>query len=302
VIRTRFAPSPTGDLHLGGAWTALASWVTARRRAGECVLRFEDLDTPRVVIGAEARIENDLRWLGLDYGGKPVRQSERTALYESAVHRLRTRGLVYPCDCSRAEIASIASAPHPGEERVYPGSCGARDPGRPMKRPASLRVRVPDGQLEFEDAILGRVTQDLAREVGDFVLRRGDGVFAYQLAVIVDDLEMGITDVVRGADLAACTPRQIWLARSLGAAPPRYGHVPLVVSGDGRRLEKRTAGITIAELRAAGVRPEAITGVLAHGLGLAVTPAPASPAQIAAATQSDEVAWRREPWAAPARW
>jgi len=302
VVRTRFAPSPTGELHLGGAWTALASWVTARRRSGECVLRFEDLDTPRVVTGAETRIAEDLRWLGFDWDASPVRQSARRTLYESALDRLTAGGLTYPCDCSRAEIASVASAPHDGEELVYPGTCRERDPGRRMKRPPSLRIRVPDAVVEYEDAILGPVAQNLIEHVGDFVLRRGDGMFAYQLAVVVDDLQMQITDVLRGSDLVGSTPRQIWLASALGATPPRYGHVPLVVAADGKRLEKRTAGITIAGLRASGVRPEAITGALAHGLGLAQTPSPATPSQIAAAAASRHVGWTREPWRTPASW
>jgi len=142
TTRTRFAPSPTGDLHVGGAWTALASWVVARRAGGRCVLRIEDLDRPRVVPGAEARIEEDLRWLGLAWDEGPVRQSERSASYESAVATLAARGLVYPCDCSRAEIARVAHAPHPGEESVYPGTCRARDPSREMKRAPSLRPPV----------------------------------------------------------------------------------------------------------------------------------------------------------------
>lgn len=301
-IRTRFAPSPTGDLHLGGAWTALASWVAARRRSGQCLLRFEDLDAPRVSPGAERRIDEDLRWLGFDWDAPPVRQSERSSLYERALDRLTAGGLTYPCDCSRAEIASVASAPHAGEEIIYPGTCRERDPSRRMKRPPSLRIRVPDALVEYEDAILGPVVQNLSRHVGDFVLRRGDGMFAYQLAVVVDDLDMQITDVVRGSDLVGSTLRQIWLARSLGATPPRYGHVPLVVTHDGKRLEKRTSGITIAGLRASGVRAEAITGVLAHGLGLADTPRPATPFQIAAAVGTRDVRWRRQPWPAPETW
>jgi glutamyl-tRNA synthetase len=299
---TRFAPSPTGDLHLGGAWTALASWVFARRASGQCLLRFEDLDAPRIVPGVEARIEQDLRWLGFDWDGRPVRQSERQSLYASALDDLTSRGLTYPCDCSRAEIASVASAPHAGEETVYPGTCRDRNRDRRMKRPPSLRIRVPDEVEAYEDMMVGPVVQNLAREVGDFVLRRGDGAFAYQLAVVVDDLAMQITDVIRGADLVASTPRQIWLARRLGAGTLRYGHVPLVVSGGGRRLEKRTAGVTIAELREAGVRPETIVGALAFGLGLAETDAPATPAQIAAASASRAILWRRQPWAAPTTW
>jgi glutamyl-tRNA synthetase len=298
-VRTRFAPSPTGDLHLGSAWTALASWVLARREGGAHVLRVEDLDTPRVVPGSEARIVDDLRWLGLDWDEGPIRQSARGALYEEAIARLAAQGLVYPCDCSRAEIARVASAPHPGEEAIYPGLCRDLDPGRPMKRSPALRVRVPDERVAYADAVVGPVEQNLAREVGDFVLRRGDGVFAYQLAVVVDDLAMGITDVVRGADLVSSTPRQIWLARMLGAEPPRYAHLPLVVAADGSRLEKRTRGASVRELRDRGVAPERILGEIAFGLGLAPTPAPASARAVASAGASEAIYWRRDPWPIP---
>jgi glutamyl-tRNA synthetase len=298
-VRTRFAPSPTGDLHLGGAWTALASWVVARRAGGRCLLRIEDLDLPRVVPGSEARIEEDLRWLGLDWDEPPLHQSERGVVHEQALSTLAARGLVYPCDCSRTDIARVANAPHPGEESRYPGTCRDLDPARAMKRLPALRVRVPDEEVAFEDAVMGPVTQNLAREVGDFVLRRGDGVFAYQLAVIVDDLEPAVTDVVRGADLLASTPRQIWLARALGREPPRYAHVPLVVAADGARLEKRNAGATVRALREQGVAPERLVGRLAHGLGLAASDAPTSAADLAAGSREAAIAWRRDPWGIP---
>jgi glutamyl-tRNA synthetase len=273
----------------------------ARRAGGTHVLRVEDLDTPRVVSGSQARIENDLRWLGLDWDEGPILQSARGALYEAAIAELAAQGLVYPCDCSRSEIARAASAPHAGEEAVYPGSCRDRDPARAMRRAPALRVRVPEEDVTYEDAIAGRVTQNLARDVGDFALRRGDGIFAYQLAVVVDDLAMGITDVIRGADLVSSTPRQVWLARVLGSAPPRYAHVPLVLAADGNRLEKRTHGATIEELRTAGVAAERICGALGYGLGLAPTPEPTTPHAIATACAgSGPVAWRSDPWRIPA--
>jgi glutamyl-tRNA synthetase len=313
TVRTRFAPSPTGDLHLGGAWTALASWVVARRSAcapggtdgtspGASTLRFEDLDVARVVSGSRARIEDDLGWLGLDWDEEPVLQSEQSALYERAVATLAAQGRVYPCDCSRAEIARAASAPHEGEEAVYPGFCRDRDPARPMKRPPALRVRVPDEVVSYEDGAVGLVSQDLARDVGDFVLRRGDGVFAYQLAVVVDDAAMRISDVVRGADLVGSTPRQIWLARALGVTPPRYVHVPLVVAPDGARLEKRTAGATVRALRDAGVSARSVVGALAEGLGLWPHRTPASAIEVARAASGHPIAWRRGPWSFPAVW
>lgn len=303
TVRTRFAPSPTGDLHLGGAWTALASWVVARRApAGASLLRIEDLDLARVVPGSPGRIEEDLLWLGLDWDGEPVAQTERGADYERAVATLAARGLVYPCDCSRAEIARSASAPHEGEEAVYPGFCRNRDPSRPMKRGPAIRVRAPGEVVTYEDGAVGRVTQDLAREVGDFVLRRGDGVFAYQLAVVVDDAAMGVTDVVRGADLVASTPRQIWLAKALGLPSPRYIHVPLVVAPDGTRLEKRTRGATIRALRDAGVPARTILGALAGGLGLSPSSAPASAIDIARASAGRPIDWARSPWPIPGAW
>ncbi len=299
---TRFAPSPTGDLHLGGAWTALASWVVARSSGGRVVLRIEDIDTPRVVPGSEVSILRDLEWLGLDWDVGPVRQTARLALYASAIERLAAAGLMYPCDCSRAEIARAASAPHGGDEAAYPGLCRARDPARAMKRPPAQRARVPGGVASYDDGAVGRVEQNLAREVGDFVLCRGDGVFAYQLVVVVDDAAMGITDVVRGADLIASTPRQIWLASVLRLPAPRYTHVPLVVAPDGARVEKRTPGVTIAALRAAGVSPWAIVGRLAHGLALAPTPGPATPRAIADAWRGRAFAWPTGPWRAPSSW
>ena len=264
------------------------------------MLRIEDLDSPRVVAGSQAAIEEDLRWLGLDWDEEALRQSERISHYERAVARLAAQGLVYPCDCSRSEISRIASAPHPGEEVVYPGCCRDRDPARPMRRPPALRARVPEGEVWFHDGLVGRISQNVAREVGDFVLKRGDGVFAYQLAVVVDDLATRVTDVVRGMDLLGSTPRQIWLARSVGCDPPRYMHVPLVVAPDGSRLEKRTRGISIRELREAGVSAATVIGELAHGLGLQTTCAPTMPAQVARASVAGNIAWRREPWAVSA--
>jgi glutamyl-tRNA synthetase len=289
-------------LHLGGAWTALATWALARSGGGSCLLRIEDLDPPRVVRGAETRIREDLAWLGFDWDEPLVRQSERAPLYRDAIERLAGQGLVYPCDCSRADIERLASAPHPGEESVYPGTCRDRDPARSMKRPPSLRLRLPDEVVEYEDGILGRVRQDLAREVGDIVLERGDGVFAYHLAVVVDDLGTGITDVVRGADLVTSTPRQSWLARALGGAAPRYHHVPTVCAADGGRLQKRAPGATVRGLRDAGIAATDIVGRLAHGLGLSPTDAPRRPIDVAREAMGKPIAWRREPWRSPTEW
>lgn len=301
-VRTRFAPSPTGELHLGGAWTALASWVVARCVGGASVLRIEDLDSARVDPDSERSIVRDLEWLGLDWDEQPTRQSARSAQYEDAIAILAGQGLVYPCDCSRAEIARAVAAPHAGEEVVYPGACRHKDPSRSMKRPPALRAIVPAGVVAYEDEIVGPVSQRLESDVGDFVLKRGDGAFAYQLAVVVDDLAMEITDVVRGADLVASTPRQIWLARTLRGEAPRYAHVPLVLASGGMRLEKRTPGATIRELRGAGVTPEEVVGELAYGLGLTINRSPTSPPAVADFCRGRKLSFRRESWVIPARW
>lgn len=312
MVRARFAPSPTGDLHLGGAWTALASWALARAAGGTTVLRVEDIDRPRVVAGSAERVTEDLAWLGLDWDEGPERggpcgpyaQSERTALYERAIAELEARGLVYPCDCSRAEIARVASAPHAGEEIVYPGTCrdAARD--RAFKRPPALRLRVPEGShVVFDDLVRGRVEQEVDTTVGDFVLRRGDGVFAYQLVVAVDDAEMGITHVVRADDLLGSTARQLLLMRALGhEVVPAHGHVPLVVAPSGDRLAKRAGAASVRELRARGVSAAEIVARLARGLGLVAEGVEVtSPLDVARALAAP-AAWRKEPWPAPAEW
>lgn len=296
-MRTRFAPSPTGDLHLGGAWTALASWALARAGGGEAVLRVEDLDPPRVVAGSAERILEDLTWLGFDWDGATVYQSARGDRYEAAIARLDALGLVYPCDCSRAEIARAASAPHPGEEVVYPGTCRDAPRDRVMKRDPALRLKVPHGErVVFDDRLRGRVVEDVARQAGDFVLRRGDGVFAYQLAVAVDDAETGITDVVRADDLLASTARQLLLMRLLGhEALPTYAHVPLVVARDGERLAKRTKGMTVRELAARGVSRDVLIGKLAFGLGLVKDDRPRTPRDVADRLEPPS-AWRKAAW------
>lgn len=276
--RGRFAPSPTGPLHLGGAATALVCAASARRAGGALILRVEDLDRPRVVAGAEASIEEDLAWLGLRFaegpreGGPhgPYRQSERTAVYAEAIDRLAARGLTYLCDCSRAEIARVASAPHAGEEGPrYPGTCrgeGMRQ--RAFRRPPAVRLAVPPGARGvYRDVVHGVVEEDIEAAVGDFVLRRGDGVFAYQLAVVVDDVAMEIDEIVRGADLAPCAPRQALLAELLGARLPPVLHVPLLVGLDGARLAKRAGGVPVADHRAARRSPGQLAAALARALG-----------------------------------
>jgi glutamyl-tRNA synthetase len=306
---TRFAPSPTGDLHLGGAWTALASWAFARAAGGRSLLRMEDIDTPRVVRGTAERIEEDLRWLGLGWDGPSVIQSRRHAVYEAALAFLERERLTYRCDCSRAEIARVASAPHPGEEAreaIYPGTCRDLPPVRPFKRPPAIRLRVPRGTVvRFEDAIAGAVEEDVGEVAGDFVLRRGDDVFAYQFVVAIDDAEMGVSDVIRANDLLASTARQLLLLQLLGyEEPPRYAHLPLVVAADGSRLAKRTRGMTVREIVAgtATITPATILGRLAHGLGLVEGPDRPLAADEIAARLTPPSAWRRTPWPIPTSW
>jgi glutamyl-tRNA synthetase len=282
----RLAPSPTGALHLGIVRTSLVAWLRARAQHGRLILRIEDLDTPRILPGSAESIMADLRWLGLDWdegpdiGGafEPYVQSERRALYEQALAALTARGLVYPCSCSRKEIAELASAPHDDHlGQRYPGTCraGIRDPGRP----AALRFRMPEPAPAFSDVLQGAYTAAVA---DDFVLRRADGMFAYQLAVVVDDIAMRISEVVRGADLASSTPRQIALYRALGFEPPAFLHVPLVLDDDGQRASKRRGSGTIAALRAAGVPAPRIIGRLAASLGLAALREELTPSQLIA--------------------
>jgi glutamyl-tRNA synthetase len=301
VYRGRFAPSPTGDVHLGSAATALVAWLSARAAGGRLVMRVEDIDGPRVVAGGEARQLDDLAWLGLDWdegpdvGGPhaPYRQSERGVAYEAALARLEADGRLYRCDCSRAEIARVASAPHAGDEGPrYPGTCrafGMRE--RTWKRPPAIRLAVPPGVVHVDDALQGAVDEDVAARVGDFVLRRGDGVWAYQLACVVDDLAMGVTEVVRGADLLESTARQVVLARLLGGPPPAFAHVPLVVAPDGARLAKRAGGVTIRDHREAGRSPADVVRMLAATLGL---PPADTPRAMLAGFRRETLSGRRE--------
>lgn len=261
-------------MHLGTARTALVAWLRARSEGGAFVLRIEDLDAPRVRAGATEAILADLRWLGLDWDeGPDVRgphapyvQSERAAIYENALSALRLAGAVYPCTCSRKEIALVASAPH-GEEARYPGTCRS-GPTHPDRAPA-WRFRMDDSP-SFVDAVHGDVA---GIDGGDFVVQRADGVFAYQLACVVDDRAMGVTEVVRGDDLLSSTPKQIALHRALARSDglgeaPAWLHVPLVLGADGERLAKRHGAPSIGELRDAGVSAETIVGRLACALHL----------------------------------
>lgn len=231
----RFAPSPTGPLHFGSIVAALASYLDARSQGGIWRLRMEDLDRPREVPGAADAILRDLEAFGLEWDGPVVYQSQRDAAYADALEHLIAAGLAYPCGCTRREIA--AAGRRGPEGPVYPGTC--RDGLPPGKRTRTWRARVDAGNVSFTDLSQGTISQPLAEDVGDFVLRRADHLFAYQLAVVVDDAEAGVTHIVRGADLLDSTPRQIWLQRQLGFPVPAYRHVPLALDAASRKLSKR---------------------------------------------------------------
>ena len=242
-ITGRFAPSPTGPLHYGSLVAALGSWLFARSAGGRWLLRIDDLDRQRVIPGMADDIMMTLELLGFEWDEAPVWQSLQTEAYEAALLTLEQKGAVYPCACSRAEIARIATAPHGAEELVYPGSCRAGIlAGREAR---SLRVKVSAEEICFEDGVVGRFGQQLAEVCGDFVIRRADGLFAYHLATVVDDAAAGVNQVVRGADLLSSTPRQIFLQRLLAAEQPKYCHLPLVTDPRGAKLSKRDCAVSL---------------------------------------------------------
>ena len=276
----RFAPSPSGRIHLGNILCCLLAWLSARQKGGRVILRIEDLDTARCPARYGEQMCRDIHWLGLDWdegpgvGGPngPYEQSRRTGLYQAALARLEAQGLVYPCFCTRAELHA-ASAPHREDGQVvYPGTCRRLSPeeaaerARRTGRPPALRLRVPEEAIAFPDGHMGTYREYLPRDCGDFLLRRSDGMFAYQLAVVVDDAAMGVTEVVRGADLLASTPRQLLLYRLLGLRPPAFYHFPLLLGSDGQRLSKRNADAGLDTLGQRYTAPE-ILGKLAYLAG-----------------------------------
>lgn len=280
----RFAPSPTGRMHLGNLYAALMSWLSVRRRGGRWILRIEDLDPQRSRLEYARQIEDDLRWLGLDWdeGGVdsrgpngPYVQSLRSDFYREALSQLDDTGLTYPCYCTRAELHA-PSAPHASDGRyIYPGTC--RPPnltGRaiPNRKP-STRIIVPDRQITFTDLICGPQSVNLAREIGDFILRRADGAWAYQLAVVTDDALMGVTEVMRGDDLLTSAAQQIYLYELLGYQPPEFAHIPLILNEQGIRLSKRDTSLSMEALRASHT-PQSLLGLLAHRAGLIPLPTP----------------------------
>lgn len=271
-------------MHLGNLYAALMSWLSVRRRGGRWILRIEDLDPQRSRLEYARQIEDDLRWLGLDWdeGGVdsrgpngPYVQSLRSDFYREALSQLDDTGLTYPCYCTRAELHA-PSAPHASDGRfIYPGTC--RPPhltGRaiPNRKP-STRIIVPDRQITFTDLICGPQSVNLAREIGDFILRRADGAWAYQLAVVTDDALMGVTEVMRGDDLLTSAAQQIYLYELLGYRPPEFAHIPLMLNEQGIRLSKRDTSLSMEALRASHT-PQSLLGLLAHRAGLIPTPTP----------------------------
>lgn len=286
IVTGRFAPSPSGRIHLGNILCCLLAWLSVRQQGGRMVLRIEDLDTARCPRRYARQMMEDLHWLGLDWdegpeaGGSngPYFQSQRTEHYQAALERLEAQGLVYPCFCTRAELHA-ASAPHREDGQViYPGTCrdltAAQIAQRSLHRAPALRLRVPEEEIGFTDGHLGTVRENLAHSCGDFLLRRSDGMFAYQLAVVVDDAAMGITEVVRGADLLDSTPRQLYLYRLLDLTPPSFCHVPLLLAPDGRRLSKRDADAGLEVLQGR-MSAQAVLGKLAYLAGFHPSAEPA---------------------------
>ncbi|MGC8642218.1 MAG: tRNA glutamyl-Q(34) synthetase GluQRS [Isosphaeraceae bacterium] len=279
----RLAPSPTGGLHLGHARTFLIAWLAARQAGGSILLRIEDLDASRVRAGATDQAIADLKWLGLDWDSGPFVQSERGHVYAEALNRLKAAELVYPCTCTRAEIERAASAPHAEEEGpTYPGTCSGRsvaDAARLGDRPFAWRFRVRPGTVGWDDLFRGAARGEPKRLGGDFPIGRNGLGASYQLAVVVDDALMGVNQVIRGDDLVLSTPRQILLHQALGWKPPCFGHVPLAVTPDGRRLAKRDGSIKLATLREQGVDPRRLVGALARSCGWSESVVPSWPAE-----------------------
>lgn len=280
----RFAPTPSGRIHLGNILCAMLSWLSVRSKQGKYLLRIEDLDAMRCPRSLADQIEEDLQWFGIDWddggsaGGESWYQSNRTAIYNRYFDVLRDKGLLYPCFCSRAELHA-AQAPHRSDGTyIYAGTCRNLMPEqiaeKSKRRPPAWRVRVPDRMVSFTDGCQGVYTENLAQDCGDFIIRRSDGIYGYQLAVVVDDGEMGVTEVVRGSDLLNSTPRQMYLYEQLGFPIPAFYHMPLLTAPDGRRLSKRDGDLDLGVLREKFGHPEPIVGMLAKAAGLRPTAQP----------------------------
>lgn len=270
-ITGRYAPTPSGRLHLGNIYAALLCWLSVRSQQGELLLRIEDLDTLRCTVENADTLKEDLQWLGLDWDREMPPQRTRSEYYEECLAKLAERGEVFPCWCTRGDLKNAANAPHASDGHpIYPGTCRKLSKEerelRLRKKPGIMRLAVPDEVIGFEDGNFGHYEQNLQSECGAFILRRADGVFAYQLAVVADDIDGGVTEVVRGRDLLDSTPRQLYLYRLLGAEPPKYFHVPLLTAPDGRRLSKRDEDLDMGLLKQR-YRAEELLGALALAAG-----------------------------------
>ena len=285
----RFAPTPSGRMHLGNVFAALIAWASVRSKNGEMVLRMEDLDTQRTSGEFAQILREDLAWLGLDYDRETPAQSQRSETYDRYFEMLREKGLLYPCFCTRSQLHSV-NAPHLSDGTyVYTGTCRnlSEEERASFDRKPAWRVIVPDKKWEVEDLVQGHYELNLATECGDMVVRRADGVYVYQLAVTVDDGEAGVTEVVRGMDLLSSAPRQMYLQELFGFAHPTYGHVPMLLAPDGRRLSKRDRDLDLGELRKR-ISPEKLIGTLAFAAGLIDRNIPLSARELAA-----EFDWKR---------
>jgi glutamyl-tRNA synthetase len=299
----RLAPSPTGAQHIGNARTYLLAWLSIRSRGGRVILRMEDIDSPRIKPGAAQQAMDDLRWLGLDWeegpdlGGPraPYVQTQRTELYQAALERLKSAEQVYPCTCTRSDVAAAASAPHFGQEGPrYPGTCSQRTVRDALglaaeRRPFAWRLRTSSTRHELHDLVAGVRTCDVSAELGDFVVFKSDSSPAYQLAVVVDDIAMNVTEVLRGDDLLPSAFRQLELYRFFAAQPPVLAHVPLVLGEDGRRLAKRHGDTRISLLRERHIPPEKLVGFLAWSAGLRSSTAPIKPQDLLAGFRLGQV-------------
>ena len=276
----RFAPTPSGRMHLGNVFAALIAWLSVRSRDGEMVLRMEDLDTQRTSGEFAQTLREDLQWLGLDYDRETLPQSQRSEVYDRYFEILREKGLLYPCYCTRSQLHGV-NAPHLSDVTyVYPGTCrNLQNP--PVGRKPAWRVMVTNKIWTVEDKVQGHYELNLATDCGDMVVRRADGVYVYQLAVTVDDGEAGVTEVVRGMDLLSSAPRQMYLQELFGFPHPEYGHVPMLLAPDGRRLSKRDRDLDLGQLRLR-VTPEQLIGTLAYAGGLIDQKVPISAAELAA--------------------
>ena len=273
----RFAPTPSGRLHLGNLMCAMLAWLSAKSRGGKCVLRIEDLDAARCPFMGENTkyLLDDLAWMGLEFDGEVLWQSQRTAVYEGYFAKLQEAGLIYPCYCSRAELHAT-SAPHLSDGvPLYDRKCllrAERGEAPPVGRKPAMRLRVPDRDVAFCDVLQGAYTENLEKECSDFVVRRSDGVYAYQMAVVVDDALSGVNEVVRGNDLLSSTPRQMYLQELLGFSHPVYAHIPLLTDAEGRRLSKREGDGCMERVREVYPDARPVIGALAAALGLIPSP------------------------------